>query len=50
MLFGGDAGGSGRGGPKELGVVFVLFDGGYCTPTMLSILSFDFYMIYAPPK
>ena len=43
MLLGGDAGESGRGDHKELGVVFVLLDGGiYCTLAMLSILTFDF--------
>ena len=51
MLLGGDAGGSGKRGLKELGVVFFLLDGDiHYTLGVLLILIFDFYMIYAPPK
>ena len=46
MLLGGNEGGSGRGGLKEVRFIVVLLGGGiYCMLALLLTLIFDFYMI-----
>ena len=50
MLLGGNEGGSGRGGLKEVRFLVVLLDGGICRMlALLLILLFDFYMIFMLP-